>query len=124
MTFYDRLSLICEDRGLSVSALCKKIGLNPTTGATWKKRGSLLGMTEKQYRTAFKKCMDRVGIPTTHTPYDCRHTTATMYAEMLEPNTLTEVMRHSTLQMTQHYKHNRAEDIRQQLNLSIKKEQG
>lgn len=41
MTFYDRLSLICDDRGLSVSALCKKIGLNPTTGATWKKRGSV-----------------------------------------------------------------------------------
>ena len=41
MTFYDRLRMICEDRGISVSALCKQIGLNPTTGATWKKRGSL-----------------------------------------------------------------------------------
>lgn len=41
MTFYDRLSMICKDRGLSVSALCKRIGLNPTTGATWKKRGSI-----------------------------------------------------------------------------------
>ena len=81
--------------------------------------GSLLALTEKQYRIAFKKCMDRVGIPTAHTPYDCRHTTATMYAEMLEPNTLTEVMRHSTLQMTQHYKHNRAEDIREQVNKAL-----
>lgn len=41
MTFYDRLRMICDDRGVSVSALCKQIGLNPTTGATWKKRGSI-----------------------------------------------------------------------------------
>ena len=40
MTFYDRLQAICNDRGISVSNLCKQIGLNATTGATWKKRGS------------------------------------------------------------------------------------
>ena len=77
--------------------------------------GSLLGMTEKQYRIAFKKCLAKVGIPTTHTPYDCRHTTATLLQDRLEPNALTEIMRHSDLQMTQHYKHRRTEELLEQL---------
>ena len=73
--------------------------------------GSLLGMTEKQYRVAFKKCMARLGLSTDHTPYDCRHTTATLLQNRLEPNALTEIMRHSNLEMTQHYKHRQTEEL-------------
>ena len=73
--------------------------------------GSLLGMTEKQYRVAFKKCLARLGLSTDHTPYDCRHTTATLLQNRLEPNALTEIMRHTDLQMTQHYKHRRTEEL-------------
>lgn len=86
--------------------------------------GVLMPLNEKRYRERFKACLHEHGISTDHTPYDCRHTTATMYARLLDPNTLTEVMRHATLQMTEHYKHNRAEDILKQLNLGIKKDQG
>ena len=71
----------------------------------------LLGMTEKQYRTAFKKEMARLGLSTDHTPYDCRHTTATLLQNRLEPNALTEIMRHSNLEMTQHYKHRQTEEL-------------
>ena len=81
--------------------------------------GSLLGMTEKQYRVAFKKCLARVGIPTTHTPYDCRHTTATLLQDRLEPNALTEIMRHTDLQMTQHYKHRRTEELLKALDQAL-----
>ena len=81
--------------------------------------GSLLGMTEKQYRIAFKKCLKRVGIPTTHTPYDCRHTTATLLQDRLEPNALTEIMRHTDLQMTQHYKHRRTEELLKALDQAL-----
>ena len=73
--------------------------------------GSLLGMTEKQYRVAFKKCMARLGLSTDHTPYDCRHTTATLLQNRLDPNALTEIMRHSNLEMTQHYKHRQTEEL-------------
>lgn len=73
--------------------------------------GYLLGMTEKQYRTAFKKEMARLGLSTDHTPYDCRHTTATLLQNRLEPNALTEVMRHTDLKMTQHYKHRKTEEL-------------
>lgn len=75
------------------------------------RNGSLLGMTEKQYRTAFKREMARLGLSTDHTPYDCRHTTATLLQNRLEPNALTEIMRHSDLQMTQHYKHRQTEEL-------------
>ena len=81
--------------------------------------GSLLGMTEKQYRVAFKKCLAKVGIPTTHTPYDCRHTTATLLQDRLEPNALTEIMRHTDLQMTQHYKHRRTEELLKALDQAL-----
>lgn len=77
--------------------------------------GSLLGMTEKQYRVAFKKCLARLGLSTDHTPYDCRHTTATLLQNRLEPNALTEIMRHTDLKMTQHYKHRRTEELLEQL---------
>lgn len=73
--------------------------------------GYLLGMTEKQYRTAFKKEMARLGLSTDHTPYDCRHTTATLLQNKLEPNALTEIMRHTDLKMTQHYKHRKTEEL-------------
>ena len=73
--------------------------------------GYLLGMTEKQYRTAFKKEMARLGLSTDHTPYDCRHTTATLLQNRLEPNALTEIMRHTDLKMTQHYKHRKTEEL-------------
>lgn len=73
--------------------------------------GYLLGMTEKQYRTAFKREMARLGLPTDHTPYDCRHTTATLLQNRLEPNALTEIMRHTDLKMTQHYKHRKTEEL-------------
>ena len=73
--------------------------------------GSLLGMTEKQYRTAFKREMARLGLSTDHTPYDCRHTTATLLQNRLEPNALTEIMRHTDLKMTQHYKHRKTEEL-------------
>lgn len=81
--------------------------------------GSLLGMTEKQYRVAFKKCLAKVGIPTDHTPYDCRHTTATLLQDRLEPNALTEIMRHTDLQMTQHYKHRRTEELLKALDQAL-----
>ena len=81
--------------------------------------GSLLGMTEKQYRVAFKKCLAKVGIPATHTPYDCRHTTATLLQDRLEPNALTEIMRHTDLQMTQHYKHRRTEELLKALDQAL-----
>lgn len=84
--------------------------------------GLLMPMTDKQYRIAFKRCMARLGLSTEHTPYDCRHTTATMYAPLLDPNTLTEVMRHTNLTMTEHYKHNASATMLKQLNLGIKKE--
>lgn len=74
-------------------------------------QGFLLGMTDKQYRVAFKKLMARLGLSTDHTPYDCRHTTATLLQNRLEPNALTEVMRHSDLTMTQHYKHRKTEEL-------------
>lgn len=73
--------------------------------------GYLLGMTEKQYRTAFKREMARLGLSTDHTPYDCRHTTATLLQNRLEPNALTEIMRHTDLKMTQHYKHRKTEEL-------------
>ena len=73
--------------------------------------GYLLGMTEKQYRTAFKREMARLGLSTDHTPYDCRHTIATLLQNKLEPNALTEIMRHTDLKMTQHYKHRKAEEL-------------
>lgn len=73
--------------------------------------GYLLGMTEKQYRTAFKREMERLGLSTDHTPYDCRHTTATLLQNRLEPNALTEIMRHTDLKMTQHYKHRKTEEL-------------
>ena len=72
---------------------------------------NLLGMTEKQYRIAFKKEMARLGLSTDHTPYDCRHTTATLLQNRLEPNALTELMRHSNLTITQHYKHRKTEEL-------------
>lgn len=75
------------------------------------RNGSLLGMTEKQYRTAFKREMARLGLSTEHTPYDCRHTTATLLQNKLEPNALTEIMRHTDLKMTQHYKHRKTEEL-------------
>ena len=75
------------------------------------KNGSLLGLTEKQYRIAFKKEMARLGLSTDHTPYDCRHTTATLLQNRLEPNALTELMRHSNLTTTQHYKHRKTEEL-------------
>ena len=81
--------------------------------------GSLLGMTEKQYRVAFKKCMARLGLSTDHTPYDCRHTTATLLQDRLEPNALTEIMRHTDLQMTQHYKHRRTEELLKALDQAL-----
>lgn len=40
MTFYEKLQIICNDRGISVSKLCVSVGLNAATGATWKKRGT------------------------------------------------------------------------------------
>ena len=86
--------------------------------------GRFYSRSDKRYREDFKRCLARVGISTDHTPYDCRHTTATMYAGVLDPNTLTEIMRHTNLTMTEHYKHNRAEDILRQINEGIKKEQG
>lgn len=86
--------------------------------------GRIMPITDKNYRIAFKKCMVRLNLSTDHTPYDCRHTAATMYAQVLDPNTLKEVMRHTNIQMTEHYKHNQAQDMRLQLNLGIKKEQG
>ena len=73
--------------------------------------GYLLGMTEKRYRTAFKREMARLGLSTDHTPYDCRHTTATLLQNRLEPNALTEIMRHTDLKMTQHYKHRKTEEL-------------
>jgi integrase len=73
--------------------------------------GYLLGMTEKQYRTEFKREMARLGLSTDHTPYDCRHTTATLLQNRLEPNALTEIMRHTDLKMTQHYKHRKTEEL-------------
>lgn len=73
--------------------------------------GYLLGMTEKQYRTAFKREMARLGLSAEHTPYDCRHTTATLLQNRLEPNALTEIMRHADLKMTQHYKHRKTEEL-------------
>lgn len=88
------------------------------------KDGQIMPMIDKRYREAFKRCMAEHGLSAEHTPYDCRHTTATMYARLLDPNTLTEVMRHATLQMTEHYKHNQAENILKQLNMGIKKDQG
>ena len=41
----------------------------------------------------------------------------------LDPNTMKEVMRHTNLQMTEHYKHNKAQEMREELNKRIKKEQ-
>ena len=81
--------------------------------------GSLLNMTEKQYRTAFKRCMSRLGLSTDHTPYDCRHTTATLLQDSLEPNALTELMRHSDLHMTQHYKHRQTAELLEQLDRAL-----
>lgn len=81
--------------------------------------GSLLGMTEKQYRTAFKRCMARLGLSTDHTPYDCRHTTATLLQDSLDPNALTELMRHSDLHMTQHYKHRQTAELLEQLDRAL-----
>lgn len=83
----------------------------------------LMPMTDKQYRTAFKRCMARLGLSTAHHPYDCRHTTTTLYGSALDPNTMKEVMRHTNLQMTEHYKHNKAQEMREELNKRIKKEQ-
>lgn len=86
--------------------------------------GRIMPLIDKRYRERFKECMASLGLSTEHTPYDCRHTTASMYAQVLDPNTLTEVMRHTNLQMTQHYKHHQAAELLEQLNLGIKKEQG
>ena len=91
---------------------------------THAEHGQIMPLTDKRYRERFKDCLQSIGISTDHTPYDCRHTTATLYAKLLDPNTLTEVMRHTNLQMTEHYKHNRAEDMLMKLNEGIKKERG
>lgn len=81
--------------------------------------GRLLPMTEKQYRTAFKRLMVSLGLPTDHTPYDCRHTTATLLQDRLEPNALTELMRHTDLHMTQHYKHRKTEELIEQVDRAL-----
>lgn len=81
--------------------------------------GCLLGMTEKQYRVAFKKLMVSLGLPTEHTPYDCRHTTATLLQNRLEPNALTEIMRHADLHMTQHYKHRMTDELIEQVDKAL-----
>lgn len=86
--------------------------------------GRFYTRSDKRYREDFKRCLARLGISTEHTPYDCRHTTATMYSTLLDPHTLTEVMRHTNLEMTQHYKHTQAADILHEINLGIKKDQG
>lgn len=86
--------------------------------------GRVMPMIDKRYREQFKATLGVVGISNEHTPYDCRHTTATLYAQFLDPNTLTEVMRHTTLQMTQHYKHNRADEMLAKLNDGLRKEGG
>lgn len=81
--------------------------------------GYLLGMTEKQYRVAFKKLMVSLDLPTDHTPYDCRHTTATLLQNRLEPNALTEIMRHADLHMTQHYKHRMTDELIEQVDRAL-----
>ena len=81
--------------------------------------GRLLPMTEKQYRTAFKKLMARLGLNTDHTPYDCRHTTATLLQDSLEPNALTELMRHTKLITTQHYKHRQTQELIEQVDKAL-----
>lgn len=73
--------------------------------------GRFYTRSDKRYREDFKRCLARLGISTEHTPYDCRHTTATLLQNRLEPNALTEIMRHTDPKMTQHYKHRKTEEL-------------
>lgn len=108
--FYQKLTTLCAKKGLTVNGLTNE-PIVEWLCSNADADGYLLGMTEKQYRTAFKREMARLGLSTDHTPYDCRHTTATLLQNRLEPNALTEIMRHTDLKMTQHYKHRKTEEL-------------
>lgn len=89
------------------------------------KDGRLCPMRRDTLGAEFKQMIGKYGFNADLTPYSCRHTCATMFAPLLDPNTLTEQMRHGTLKMTEHYKHNQAEIMVSKIDkvLDTKKEQ-
>lgn len=79
--------------------------------------GRLMPLQDAQYRVHFDRVLSRLGMDGRGlTPYSCRHTTATMFAMKVDPNTLKELMRHSSIDMQEHYKHTTAQEILDKIN--------
>lgn len=79
--------------------------------------GRLMPLQDAQYRVHFDRVLSRLGMDGRGlTPYSCRHTTATMFAMKVDPNTLKELMRHSSIDMQEHYKHTTAQEVLDKIN--------
>lgn len=60
MSFYEKLEMLCKNRGITVTALAKELGYSSSAGTTWKKSKGL------PRNSTIKKITDYFEIPITY----------------------------------------------------------